>query len=603
MQRTNTFTTQASQEFRVSDAYSYDHRGPVRWLMSHVLRYPWLLSSFLICALLTNVLFSAVPRLTGVAFDAVLRPEPNLQRLGLISLLLLGMVLLRGAIDLANALSIETIAQRLERDTRDELYASLLGKSQTFHNRQKVGDIMARANNDVRQLNPMFNPGVALIIEGIFGIISPLFFIAFIHPLLLITPALFVLSFLWALRRYLKELTPVSNLMRSNFGVLNASLNESISGIEVVKGAAQEAQEQAKFYQRAKAYRDAFVAQGWVQARYLPRLLIPIALAAAFAQGLMLLAAGAISIGDVVAYMSLINVLRFPTFISLFTFSLVQLGLSGANRMLELIKEDTLLDENVAGYKQAMQGKLSFENVTFRYAGAAQDALFNLSFTAQPGETVAIVGQTGSGKSTLSKLVNRAYDTTLGSVRVDGVAVRDWNLEALRSQIGVIEQDIFLFSRSVAANIAFGLGDKATPAAIEAAAKAAQAHDFIMNFTDGYDTILGERGVTLSGGQRQRLAIARALLTDPRILVLDDATSAIDSATEDAIQKAINKVLAGRTTLLITHRLSQIRVADKIIVLDHGRLIDQGTHGELMVRCLSYQRIFQHSGDDAKVRV
>jgi ATP-binding cassette subfamily B protein len=218
--------------------------------------------------------------------------------------------------------------------------------------------------------------------------------------------------------------------------------------------------------------------------------------------------------------------------------------------------------------------------------------LDNVSFTASPGETVAIVGQTGSGKSTLTKLVNRTYDVEAGRITIDGVDVSEWNLDSLRSQISTIEQDVFLFSRSIAGNIAFGLGQKATPSTIERAAHDAQAHDFITSFKDGYETVIGERGVTLSGGQRQRLAIARALLTDPRILILDDSTSAIDSATEDKIQQAINRILEGRTTLLITHRLSQIRRADKILVLEKGKVIDQGTHHELLARCALYQRIF-----------
>ncbi|MCB0185094.1 MAG: ATP-binding cassette domain-containing protein, partial [Caldilineaceae bacterium] len=256
--------------------------------------------------------------------------------------------------------------------------------------------------------------------------------------------------------------------------------------------------------------------------------------------------------------------------------------------------QETEIDENRDGYAAPMHGDLRFDNVTFQL-GEGADAgtvLHNITFHAAPGETVAIVGQTGSGKSTLTKLVNRTYDVNEGSVSIDGVDLREWNMESLRSQISTIEQDIFLFSRSIAENIGFGLGADADRAAIVEAAKAAQADDFINTFKDGYDTDIGERGVTLSGGQRQRLAIARALLTDPRILIIDDSTSAIDSATEDRIQQAINKVMEGRTTLLITHRLSQIRRADKILVLHQGRIVDQGSHEALLARCTLYQRIF-----------
>ena len=228
------------REFSVSDEYIYNQSGPVRWILSHILRYPLLLTSFLIAATLTNVLFSTIPRLTGTAFDEVLKPAPDPARLVTIALSILGIVLARGLLDITNSFSVETLGQRMERDAREELYISLLGKSQTFHNRQRVGDIMARATNDVRQLNPMMNPGVSLIIELIMGIIAPLVFIAFLHPELLVAPVLFVIAYVFALRRYTRQLNPVAGEQRWRFGEMNAGLTETITGIEVVKAAAQE---------------------------------------------------------------------------------------------------------------------------------------------------------------------------------------------------------------------------------------------------------------------------------------------------------------------------------------------------------------------------
>jgi ATP-binding cassette subfamily B protein len=228
--------------------------------------------------------------------------------------------------------------------------------------------------------------------------------------------------------------------------------------------------------------------------------------------------------------------------------------------------------------------------VSFAYG--TENILEQISFKLQPGQTVAIVGQTGSGKTSLVKLINRTYDVTQGQVLIDGVDVRDWNLAALRSQISMIEQDIFLFSRSVSDNIAFGKPG-ADSNEVEAAARSAQADDFIQSFDKGYETVVGERGVTLSGGQRQRIALARAFLTDPHILILDDSTSAIDSATEDKIQRAISNAARGRTTFIITHRLSQIRWADLIIVLRKGRIAAIGTHEELMKTSEAYSKIFR----------
>jgi ATP-binding cassette subfamily B protein len=260
--------------------------------------------------------------------------------------------------------------------------------------------------------------------------------------------------------------------------------------------------------------------------------------------------------------------------------------------MLELITGETKLDENVDGHEGVVNGAVKFNNVSFGYT-SDNNVLKNVSFSAAPGQTIALVGQTGSGKSTLVKLINRIYDVQNGSVSVDGIDVRDWNLSSLRKQISIIEQDLFLFSRSIAENIAFGLPG-ATQAQVETAARAAQAHDFILDFQNGYKTIIGERGTKLSGGQRQRLALARAFLTDPSILILDDSTSAIDSATEDQIQSAIREASKGRTTFLITHRLSQIRWADLIVVLRQGQVTDVGNHDDLMENSLAYKRIFSH---------
>ncbi len=587
----------ARREFTVADAYVYDTRSPVRWIISHILRYPWLPLGMLLGNICTSALYSYGAVLIGQAFDLIQLPDATLEQLGWLALMVLAVRFGVGVVDLVRISAMETLAQRLERDSREELYISLLGKSQTFHNRQQVGDVMARATNDVQQLNMMVSPGAGLIMESALFTIMPLVGMGFIRIELLTVPLLFLLTFVFALRRYSRQLNPVSMALREQFGVVNSRLAEAVSGIEVVKGYAQEPQERKLFGLNAMRYRDLFVQEGKIRARYLPLLLFGIAFGLALGHALFLYRGGQISLGDVVAYMGLFSVLNFPTFISLFSFALVQLGLASAERILALIKAETEMDENVEGHAAQLQGDIRFEQVSFGYSDDADQAnggmiLKNISFHAKPGQTIAIVGQTGSGKSTLTKLVNRTYDATSGRVLVDGVDVREWSMESLRSQISTIEQDIFLFTRTIAENIAFGARGEVTREQIEQAAREAQAHDFIMSFPDGYDTMVGERGVTLSGGQRQRIAIARAFLTNPRILILDDSTSAIDSATEDQIQRAMRRILQNRTTLLITHRISQIRWADHILVLRRGELVAQGTHEELLATSEAYRRIF-----------
>jgi len=586
-------------EFTLIRKTSERFQGPERWIWSHATRYWPTLVMLVFGAIGNAALAAAVPVLVGSAFNDMLKPNAALSILVPLGFILGGSQILRGVLQFGRNFGAELMAQRIERDIRDELYVALLGKSMTFHNLQPVGDTMARATNDVREVNLMFSPGINLVVGATLFLIIPFFIVPQYNPWLLITPLLFAILYFYSLWRYLRDMAPITDEVRQSFGDMNTHLSEVLDGVEIMKGAAQEGSETETFVTNARSVRNAFVRQGDIEARFLPNLLIGLAYAVGLSHALLLFRAGLLNLGAVIAYFGLLRMLEFPTFTSSFAYTQISLGISGARRILELMNQETHLDQNTSGHMARMRGEIEFCGVSFEYSpqdgtrtGKREAILEDISFRVKPGQTVAIVGQTGSGKTSLVRLINRTYDASHGQVLVDGVDVRKWNLAALRSQISMIEQDIFLFSRSVSDNIAFGKPG-ATQQEVLLASQAAQANDFIENFDQGYETVIGERGVTLSGGQRQRLALARAFMTDPRVLILDDSTSAIDSATEDKIQRAIANASKGRTTILITHRLSQIRWADLIVVMRKGRVAAMGSHDELMKTSEAYSRIFK----------
>jgi len=597
-----TITTPA--EFSLHRTHVSDRTSPARWVWSHASRHWWIIMMMFLGAIGNAGLAAVVPVLTGDAFNAMLKTPPDTSVLIPLALIIGVSQVIRGALQFGRNFGAELLAQKMERQVRDELYLSLLGKSMTFHNLQPVGDTMARATNDVREVNYMFSPGINLVVGSLIFLLMPIFVAGRYHPSLILTPIAFIILYFASLARYLKTLAPITDEVRATFGEMNTHLSESLDGVEVVKGASQENAEVERFVVNASRVRDVFVRQGDLEGRYVAMLLLGSSYAFGLFHALLLFRSGQLDLGAVVAYFGLLRLLEFPTFVSTFAYSQISLGISSARRILELMNRETNLDQNIDGRADAIKGEVEFRNVSFDYfthsspssngkeMSEGEPVLQSISFKVAPGQTVAIVGQTGAGKTSLVKLINRTYDTSQGQVFVDGVDVRDWNLAALRSQVSMIEQDIFLFSRSVSENIAFGKPG-ATRSEIEAAAQSAQADDFIHSFDKGYETVVGERGVTLSGGQRQRIALGRAFLTDPHILILDDSTSAIDSATEDKIQRAIANAARGRTTFIITHRLSQIRWADLIIVLRKGKIAAIGAHDELMKTSEAYSKIFR----------
>ncbi len=578
-----------SVEFQAGGVRTGNYSSPLLFILSHLLRH-WYVGLLMVFGAFANAaLWISIPLNVGLAFDAV-REQQNLQLAINACLLIVIASLLRAVVQFLRNFSAQIYGQRLERDVRDELYASLLGKSMAFHDLHPVGETMARVTNDVIELSLMMHTGVNLLIGSTMFMLMPLIGSPAVHPDLLLVPVTFVVLQVLIQVFFIRRLNPLARQVRSSFGVMNARLEESLEGLEVVKGAAREDAEVEQVNSLVVAFRDRFIDQGEMEARYLSNLLFPLTLFAGVFHSAILFRAGEITTGDIVAYVMILLFFQFPVFMSLFTLPRIALGHAAAGRILELITARTDMDQNEGGYSGDLQGDIQFEEVSFGYQGE-QDSLKRLNFSVKPGQTLAIVGQTGAGKTTVTRLMNRTWDARQGRILVDGHDVRDWSMASLRSQVSIIEQDIFLFSRSLADNISFGVED-ATREQIEEAARMAQAHDFIMSFPDGYETVVGQRGVTLSGGQRQRVALARAFITNPPVLILDDSTSAIDSATEDLIQQAIWTAAKGRTTILITHRLSQIRWADHIVVLHQGEIVAQGPHEDLLQHSQDYRRIF-----------
>lgn len=543
--------------------------------------------------IISNICNAVVPTITGTAFDTVTRGETGRGSLLTICLAVFAVVLFGGVVDVAAQFYAEMLGKLLEREIHDEINVSLLTKSQAFHDHQQLGDIMARIINDVQQVSLLISPGVKALLFSLMNLVIPIVFIWVLCPQLLLAPLIFTVVFAISLRAYSNKLALIAGRIRNQFAAMDVVLTESVTNIEVVKSSVQEVQQFKRFEREVLNYRNLFVRDERIQAVYLPPIFLIFCLIGALLHGLYLVSLHQFTIGGLITYIGLMSLLRIPVTYCRLELTLLQSGIASAKRVLFILKQQPAIGENLSGYKGKMRGAIEFKNVTFSYD--TTPALEDISFCIEPGQTIAIVGQTGAGKSTLIKLVNRTYDVDKGCILVDGVDVRDWNLDALRSQISVIEQDLFLFSKNISENIAYGLGQHIDQTHIEQSAKDAQAHEFIVGLEEGYKTVVGERGVTLSGGQRQRVAIARAVITNPQVLVLDDATSSVDSATEDKIQMGIDTIAQGRTTLLVTHRLSQIRHANKILILDQGKLIDQGTHEELLSGCDIYRRIFIRS--------
>lgn len=486
-------------------------------------------------------------------------------------------------------------ALAVEYDIRDDLYAHLLRLSFRFYDRHQTGQLMSRATVDLQTVRFFLGYGLIFFVQHVITIVAVtavLFAIDWRLALiaLAITPPLVAVAY-----RYSSVSHPVLRDVQQRLADVATVAEESIVGVHVVKSFAQEERRQERFERSANDVFRETVRANRQRAVYVPLLsFLPM-----LAQGAVLIAAGhmvvsgSLSLGAFFQFNLLLNMLVAPLRMLGMWIGQAQRATASGERIFEVLDEpEGVEDRPHAADLGPGPGAVSFERVSFAYE-TGRAVLEDIDLDIEAGTTVALIGHTGSGKTTLASLVPRFYDAGAGRVLVDGVDVRDLTRRSLRRGIGVISQDPFLFSATVRENIAFGVRE-ATQDAVEDAARAAQAHEFVKRLPKGYDTVIGERGITLSGGQRQRIAIARALVIDPRILILDDATASVDATTEAQIRTGLREAMRGRTTLIIAHRLSTIALADEIVVLDRGRIVARGTQAELLETSPVFREIHEH---------
>ena len=532
--------------------------------------------------------------LTGFVIDEV-EGDPDVRTLAAFAGVIVLLGLVRGALTYGRRVISGRQALGVEYDLRDELYSHFLRLSFGFYDRSQTGQLMSRATIDLQSVRFFLGYGLIFFAQHVITIVAVtgvLFYYSWQLALLAlaITPVIVLTAF-----RYSRVSHPVLRDVQQTLADVATVAEESITGVHVVKSFAQEQRRSERFERAADTVFTKTLAANRQRAIYVPLLtFLPY-----IAQGLVLLVGGrmvitgSLSLGDFSAFYLLLAMLVMPLRMLGMWIGQAQRAVAAGERIFEILDEpEEVADPPDAQPLPAGPGEVRFEDVAFGY-DPQRLVLDDLDLTIPAGRTVALIGRTGSGKTTLAALVPRFYDTTAGRILVDGVDIRHLVRRSLRREIGVIAQDPFLFSASIRDNIALGMPD-APHDAVEAAAQAAQAHEFILELPHGYETVVGERGITLSGGQRQRIAIARALLIDPRILILDDATASVDATTEAKIRAGLREVMRDRTTIIIAHRLSTIALADEVVVLDEGRIAARGTQAELLETSSVFREIHEH---------
>jgi ATP-binding cassette, subfamily B, bacterial len=544
-------------------------------------------------AAVAMVMTVAIPWLTGRAIDRI--RDGDRSGLTALGIVVLGAGALRLALTVVRRLVAGRVSLGVELDLRNSMYRHLQSLELGFFDRQQTGQLMSRATVDLQSVRFFLGYGLIFMLQSALTILLAAAAMIAVQPELAAISLIPVPIVVFVAARYGRRSRPALQELQQRIGELTADVEENIGGVRVVKSFAREDRQLERFRGRVGRVFDQAMVTTRLQAFYNPFIgFLPQAgLAAILFYGGRQVIDGRLTIGEFSAFYAYLLMLLSPMRTLGISLGLAQRATAAGARVYQILdREPRVTSAPDAPALPPGSGHVELRDVSLRYEGSQREAVRDVSLDIPAGTTVALVGATGSGKTTLVQLIPRLYDVTEGALVVDGADVRDVDVASLRSQIAVVNDDPFLFSATVAENIAYARAD-ATREEIELAARRAQAHDFIARLPDGYETRVGERGLTLSGGQRQRVAIARALLADPRILILDDATSSVDASTEQQIKQALREVMAGRTTFVIAHRLSTISLADTIVVLEDGEVIAAGGHDELLEQSELYREIVE----------
>jgi ATP-binding cassette subfamily B multidrug efflux pump len=561
-------------------------------LLQSLERYRWQLGALVILVSSVTATQLVTPSLIRRAIDDGLTRH-DAAALAQVALLIIGVGLVRALLGFAHRYTAEWLINRTGYDFRNAMYDKIQRLSFSYHDSAQTGNLMSRCTEDISALSRFVGQGAVELVHILLLLVGILFLLGRTSVTLTLIGLAPILFLALVTIRLGRMIGPLFLVVDRALGDLSSALQENLIGAHVVRAFAREEFEKDKFGNANRKLFDAQVHAVSNWGFYMPTMMIFIMLSTALVLwfGGQMVMVGALTLGELVAFNAYLILLAQPVQDLGFVVNSAGEAIAGGQRIFEILD----LDEEIKSPPDAivaptLTGRVAFDHVSFSYRGA-RDALRDVSFEALPNQVIALIGPTGSGKTSLVNLIPRFYDVTSGRVLVDGYDVRSLDLKSLRSQIGIVLQTSLLFSTTIRDNIAYGRLDASEDEVI-AAARAARAHDFIVSFAKGYQTIVGERGVTLSGGQRQRIAIARALLMNPRILILDDSTSSVDTQTEYLIQQALSELMKNRTTFVIAQRLSTVKRADQILVLEGGRIVQRGTHAELLEQGGLYKQIY-----------